>query len=114
MSIVVTPGEARPGQKVHISVPDCAVGPTEHSAASAAFTRDVVLSGKADTGDADAVLRKELKPGTYAITAHCGAAQSVRGQVVVRGGTGDMAPYWLLGVLLVAAGAGILLLRRRA
>jgi hypothetical protein len=82
-TILVTPGSPHPGQKIHISVPGCSTGPTPHTAESAAFTRTVTLYGKADTGDADPTIKKELKPGTYPISADCGAGHVVRGQVVV-------------------------------
>jgi hypothetical protein len=116
-TIVVTPDAPRPGQKVHISVSGCSVGPTPHTATSAAFTGTVALYGKADTGNADAVIRQELKPGTYPITAHCGA-NTVRGQIAVRtAGRGGPSPdYWLIAtvVLILVAIAGVLLrLRRR-
>ncbi|MCO6004427.1 LPXTG cell wall anchor domain-containing protein [Actinoallomurus purpureus] len=82
-SISVTPDTPRPGQRIHISVPDCSVGPTAHTARSQAFTHDVALYGKADTGEADPRIKKDLRPGTYAITASCGNGRTVRGQVVV-------------------------------
>ena len=93
-TIPVTPSSPHPGQKVHISVPGCGVGPTAHTAMSEAFTRDVTLYGKADTGDADPMIKKELKPGTYPITAFCGGTLTVHGQVVVtgKGGTQPEKP----------------------
>jgi hypothetical protein len=114
-TIVVTPGSPHAGQRVHISVPDCGVGPEPHEATSAAFTAVVTLSGKADTGHADPTIRKDLKPGTYAITAHCGAAGTIRGQLVIKPAA-DSAPYWVAAAALVilAGGAGVLLLRRRS
>jgi hypothetical protein len=114
-TIVVTPASPRAGQRVHISVPECGVGPEPHEATSAAFTADVTLSGKADTGDADPMIRKDLKPGTYAIAAHCGAAGTVRGQLVIKPAADD-APYWVAAAALVvlAGGAGVFLLRRRS
>jgi hypothetical protein len=114
-TIVVTPDSPRAGQRIHISVPECGVGPEKHEATSAAFTADVMLSGKADTGGADPMIRKDLKPGTYAITAHCGAAGIVRGQLVIKPAP-DSAPYWVAAALVVvlAGGAGVLLLRRRS
>ena len=81
--IDVTPNTPHAGQRIHISVPDCSVGPTPHIAKSEAFTRDVTLYGKADTGDGDPRLKKDLRPGTYAITASCGNGRTVRGQIVV-------------------------------
>jgi hypothetical protein len=116
-SIVVTPDAPRPGQKVHISVSGCSVGPSAHTATSAAFTGTVALHGKADTGNADAVIRQELKPGTYPITAHCGAT-TVRGEIAVRtaGRNGPSPDYWLIATaaLILAAIAGTLVrLRRR-
>lgn len=118
--IVVTPSAPHPGQRVHISVPGCSIGPTAHTAVSAAFPADVTLHGKADTGDADVLIRPELKPGTYAIAAHCGTS-TVRGRIAV---TGDVVPaarhdgktdYWLLVVpaLVLAVVGGAFLLRRR-
>jgi hypothetical protein len=93
-TILVTPSSPHPGQKIHISVPGCGVGPTAHTAMSEAFTRDVTLYGKADTGDADPMIKKELKPGTYPITAFCGGTLTVHGQVVVtgKGGTQPEKP----------------------
>src|SRR4051794_35525755 len=82
--IHVSPGEARPGQRVHITVPDCGVGPTPHTAASDAFTGRATLYGKADTGEADAWIKNGLAPGTYRITASCGAS-TVLGQLTVAG-----------------------------
>jgi hypothetical protein len=118
-TIVVTPGEPRPGQRVHISVPDCSTGPTAHTAVSAAFPGVVTLHGKADTGDADITLKPDLKPGTYAITAHC-EARTVQGQIAVvsdnAGGHEGQTNYWLLAVpavVLAAMAAAFLLLRRR-
>jgi hypothetical protein len=123
-NIVVTPGAPRPGQRVHISVPGCSTGPTPHTAASTAFTGDVLLYGKADTGDADPMIRQELKPGTYPITAHCGANHTVQGQVAVAASAPSAgheqdrrtADYWLLAsaAVILAAIAGAVLLRRRA
>jgi LPXTG-motif cell wall-anchored protein len=81
--IDVTPNTPHAGQRIHISVPDCSVGPTPHIAKSEAFTHDVTLYGKADTGDGDPRLKKDLKPGTYAITASCGNGRTVHGQIVV-------------------------------
>jgi hypothetical protein len=120
-TIVVTPSAPRPGQRVHISVPGCSTGPTEHTAVSAAFPGVVTLHGKADTGDADITLRPDLNPGTYAITAHC-EARNVQGQIAVvsdnAGGHERPANYWLLAVpalvLAVIAGAFAALRRRRA
>jgi hypothetical protein len=123
-SIVVTPDAPRPGQRVHISVPGCSTGPTPHTAASTAFTGDVLLYGKADTGDADPMIRQELKPGTYPITAHCGANHTVQGQIAVAAGAPSAGPeqdrrtadYWLIAsaAVILAAIAGAVLLRRRA
>jgi hypothetical protein len=122
-SIVVTPDAPRPGQRVHISVPGCGTGPTPHTANSAAFAGDVTLYGKADTGDAEPTIRQELKPGTYPITAHCGANHTVLGAISVaadRPSAGHeharrTADYWLLAsaALILAAIAGTILLRRR-
>ncbi|MEV0401549.1 LPXTG cell wall anchor domain-containing protein [Actinoallomurus sp. NPDC050550] len=81
--IDVTPNTPHAGQRIHISVPGCSVGPTPHIAKSAAFTHDVTLYGKADTGDGDPRLKKDLPAGTYAITASCGNGRTVRGQIVV-------------------------------
>jgi hypothetical protein len=117
-TIVVTPGSPHPGQQVHISVPDCSTGPTAHTAVSAAFPDVVTLHGKADTGNADITLKTDLKPGTYEITAHCGA-KTVQGQITVvsdsTGGHEQKTNYWLLAVpaLIIAAIAGALLLLRR-
>ena len=119
-TIVVTPSTPHPGQQVHISVPDCGTGPTAHVAVSAAFTANVTLYGKADTGDADPTIRQELKPGTYPITAYCGAS-TVQGKISVTaddrpsaghdGGTNN----WLLVVLavVIAGVAAVFLLGRR-
>jgi hypothetical protein len=122
-NIVVTPTAPHPGQRVHISVPGCSTGPTPHTAISAAFTGDVTLYGKADTGDADPTIRQELKPGTYPITAHCGANHTVQGQIAVaanvpsagHGQDRRTADYWLLAsaAVILAAIAGAVLLRRR-
>jgi len=117
-TIVVTPDAPHPGQQVHISVPDCSTGPTAHTAVSAAFPDVVTLHGKADTGDADITLRPDLKPGTYAITAHCGT-KNVRGQIAVVSGNGggpeEKPNYWLLAVpaAVIAAIAGAFVLLRR-
>ncbi|MFB9832572.1 hypothetical protein [Actinoallomurus acaciae] len=109
-SITVTPGSPHVGQQVHISVPGCATGPTTHVAVSPAFTANVTLYGKADTGDADPTIRQELKPGSYPITAYCGAG-TVNGTVSVvaddnpSGGQGGGASNWpLIVVLVVVAG----------
>lgn len=108
-TIVVTPGAARPGQQVHISVPDCGIGPTAHVAVSAAFTGNVTLFGKADTGDADPTIRQDLKPGVYPVTAYCGA-RTVQGQISVVAGRpsaghdGKTNNWLLVLVALVAAG----------
>jgi hypothetical protein len=116
--IVVTPGAPHPGERVHISVPGCSVGPTEHTAVSAVFPADVTLHGKAETGDADVTIRPDVKPGTYAIAAHCGTT-TVQGRIAVTGESGQPArrktDYWLLivPVLVLAAVAGVFLLRRR-
>lgn len=136
-TIPVTPSTARAGQKVHISVPGCSVGPTEHVAKSPAFVHDVSLYGKADTGDADPIIRHGLRPGAYPITAHCGGTHIVRGQVTIigpaapapsptapspsaapaatRGAQPSNTAYWLLGGALVVAagGAAALLFHRR-
>jgi hypothetical protein len=122
-NIVVTPAAPHPGQRVHISVPGCGTGPTPHTAVSAAFTGDVTLYGKADTGDGDPTIRQELKPGTYPITAHCGANHTVQGQIAVAANVPSAghqqnrrtADYWLLAsaALILAAIAGAVLLRRR-
>jgi hypothetical protein len=123
-TIVVTPTAPRPGQKVHISVPGCGTGSTPHTAVSAAFTRDVTLHGKADTGDADPTIKQGLKPGTYPITAHCGTNHTVVGQIAVTagdrpsGGPGQPESHtadWFLvaTAIVIAAIASALLLRRR-
>lgn len=118
-SIVVTPSAPQAGQKIHISVPGCSTGPTPHTATSDAFTSAVPLYGKADTGDADAVLRQGLKPGTYPITAHCGAS-TVEGQIAVAGPVaphrGPSPEYWLIAAvaLILASLAGTVVRRRRA
>jgi hypothetical protein len=118
-SIVVTPSAPQAGQKIHLSVPGCSTGPTPHTATSDAFTSTVPLYGKADTGDADAVLRQDLKPGTYPITAHCGAS-TVEGQIAVAGPVaphhrGPSPEYWLIAAvaLILAALAGTVVRRRR-
>ena len=123
-TIVVTPAAPRPGQRVHISVPDCGTGRTAHTVASTAFTGDVTLYGKADTGDADPTIRPDLKPGTYPITAHCGTNRTVRGQLAIGPGRrpsgGQERPEshtvdWLLAAaaIAIAAIAGVFLLRKR-
>lgn len=120
-TIDVTPSSSHPGEKVHISVPGCGVGPSSHVAVSPAFAGNVALFGKADTGDADPVIRQELKPGVYPITAYCGTS-TVRGQISVTAGKGPSAGddgktngWLLLVVALVIAGvaATFLLGRRR-
>lgn len=120
-TIVVTPGTTRPGQRIHISVPGCSVGPTAHVAMSAAFTTSVTLYGKAENGDADPTIRQEARPGTYPITASC-AGGLVKGQVTVEdqnGGTPgvqtDNTNTWLiiLAVLVLAVVAGVFVLPRR-
>lgn len=111
-SITVTPGSPHAGQQVHISVPGCATGPTAHVAVSPAFTANVTLYGKADTGDADPTIRQELKPGSYPITAYCGAG-TVNGTVSVvadgnpSGGQGGGPNNWLLIVVFVVV-AGVI------
>jgi hypothetical protein len=123
-TIVVTPSAPRPGQKVHISVPGCGTGATPHTAVSAAFTGNVTLYGKADTGDADPTIKQVLKPGTYPITAHCGANHTVVGQVAIAAGDRPSAGHerptshtmdWLLVAvaIVIAAIASALLLRGR-
>jgi hypothetical protein len=119
-TITVTPDSAHPGQKVHISVPGCSAGPTAHVAVSAAFTGNVTLYGKADTGDADPMIRQELKPGTYPVTAYCGA-RTVQGQISVTAddrpsaGHDDKTNNWLLIVvgLVIAGVLTVFLLGRR-
>lgn len=129
-TIPVTPSTPRPGQRVHISVPDCSVGTRPHTAKSAAFARDVTLYGKSDTGDADPTIKQGLAPGTYPITAYCEGTRTVRGEVTVAGGpsespaggttptpaasergTGSAVAYWMLGAAaaIVIAGAGAVL-----
>jgi LPXTG-motif cell wall-anchored protein len=118
-TIDVTPSSSHPGERVHISVPGCSAGPTAHIAVSPAFTGNVTLFGKADTGDADPVIRQELKPGVYPITAYCGAS-TVQGQIsIIAGdrpsaGDGKTNNWLLLVVALVIAGvAGVFLIGRR-
>ncbi|MEV5708801.1 hypothetical protein [Actinoallomurus sp. NPDC052274] len=91
--IAVSPHSPRPGQRIHISVPDCSVGPTAHIAKSPAFTRDVALYGKADTGEGDPRIKKDLSPGKYAIVASCGAGRTVHGEVVVTERVGRTGPH---------------------
>jgi hypothetical protein len=126
--IRVSPGEARPGQRIHITVPDCGVGPTRHTATSDAFTHRATLHGKADTGEADPRIKKGAAPGTYSIKATCGAS-TVLGQVVVaghrpaagapptapRGGHESNGPYWAFAAALVllAGGGALVAVRRR-
>jgi hypothetical protein len=81
--ISISPHSPHPGQRIHISVPGCSVGPTAHVAKSAAFTHDVTLYGKADTGEGDPKLKKNLRPGPYAIIATCDNGSTVHGEVVV-------------------------------
>jgi hypothetical protein len=97
---------------VHLSVPGCSVGPTAHVAVSPAFVSNVALYGKTDTGNGDPTIRQDLRPGTYPITAYCGAG-TVQGQVAIvpddhpSGGAGTSANNWLLVVvILVVAGVG--------
>lgn len=120
-TIDVTPSSSHPGERVHISVPGCGVGPTSHVAISPAFTGNVALFGKADTGDADPTIRQELKPGVYPITAYCGT-NTVQGQISVTPGNrpsagddGKTNNWLLLVVAVVIAGvaATFLLGRRR-
>jgi hypothetical protein len=120
-TIVVTPGSPHPGQKVHISVNGCSTGPTAHTATSQAFTGDVTLYGKADTGDADPMIRPDLKPGTYPITAHCGT-KNVQGQISVTAddrpsaGHDERMNNWLLlvvAVVIAGVASAFLLGRRR-
>lgn len=128
-TIFVTPGSAHPGQKIHISVPDCGVGSTPHIATSAAFARNITLYGKSDTGEGDPTIKKDLAPGTYPITATCEPGQTAHGQVVVAvahptataspataGGGSTSIAFWALGtaMLVIAACAGILLARARS
>lgn len=115
----VTPDAAWPGQTVHISVPDCAVGQVRHTATSSAFAHAAALYGKADTGEADTMIKKGLAPGSYRIAASCGPHHTVLGQVVVAGRRRPAAPShgddnWALPALLVlAAGGGAVLLAIR-
>jgi hypothetical protein len=81
--ISISPHSPHPGQRIHISVPGCSVGPTAHVAKSVAFTHDVTLYGKADTGEGDPKLKKNLRPGPYAIVASCGNGSTIHGEVVV-------------------------------
>jgi hypothetical protein len=124
--IRVSPGEAHPGQRIHITVPGCAVGPTRHTATSAAFAHRATLHGKADTGEADPRIKPGLTPGTYRIEAFCGTHHTVLGQVVVAqhrptaapkaspGRSDSNGPYWALAaVLALLAGGGALLAVRR-
>jgi hypothetical protein len=137
-TIPVTPGSPHPGQRVHISVPDCGAGRSPHTATSAAFASTVTLYGKSDTGEADPTIRRDLAPGTYPITAFCDASRTVRGQVVVTGITARPSPqhaasvgsspaasrtphdstgaYWVLGAVAaaLAAGAAVMLIRARS
>lgn len=119
--IHVSPGQARPGQRVHLTVPDCAVGPTRHTATSDAFTGRTTLYGKADTGEADVRLKDGLAPGAYRITASCGTS-TVLGQVVVPGErrhtvnphrSESYAAYWAAVAAALAGGAALLIARRR-
>jgi hypothetical protein len=115
-TITVTPSSSHPGDRVHISVPGCGTGPTAHVAISRAFTGNVTLFGKADTGDADPTIRQELKPGVYPITAYCGSS-TVQGQISITAGdrsTGGSGLWPLLVVVLVIAGvAGAFVFGRR-
>jgi LPXTG-motif cell wall-anchored protein len=126
--IRVSPGEASPGQRVHITVPDCGVGPTRHTVTSRAFAHRATLYGKAETGKADPRIKSGLAPGTYGIKAFCGERRTVLGQVVVAGQhrpaagpaasarrSGSNGPYWALAAVLavLAGGAGLFALRRR-
>lgn len=118
--IRVSPGEARAGQQVHLTVPDCAVGPTRHTATSPAFTHRATLHGKADTGEADTRIRYGLAPGTYRITASCGA-NTLFGRVVVAGppprpaqrSGGSNGVYWVLAAAAATGGGALLIARLR-
>jgi hypothetical protein len=136
-TIPVTPGSPHPGQRVHISVPDCGTGRSPHTATSAAFASTVTLHGKSDTGEADPTIRGDVAPGAYPITAFCDAHRTVRGQVVVAGNPATPAPRgvpsagtspaasgtahdstgvsWMLGAVaaVMAGGAGVMLIRAR-
>lgn len=85
--IAVSPAAPLPGERIHISVPGCSVGPTPHVARSDAFTRPVTLYGKGGTGEGDPRLKQGLRPGPYVITASCGGS-TVHGQVAVVAGGG--------------------------
>ncbi|MGI5165426.1 hypothetical protein ACQEU3_13810 [Spirillospora sp. CA-253888] len=80
--VAVSPKTAQPGQRVELRVPGCAVGAQRHWATSPAFTGKVVLGGKADFGTGVATLKKGLRAGSYAVTAHCGP-RTVTGKVKV-------------------------------
>jgi hypothetical protein len=130
-TIHVTPDSARPGQRIHLSVPGCGAGASPHSATSTAFTQAITLYGKSDTGEGDATIRAGLSPGTYPISAKCDATHVVRGQILVAG-NGGRAPqpsatpakpaggsgagYWVLGAVafLVAIGATVVFARNRS
>jgi hypothetical protein len=101
--ISISPHSPHPGQRIHISVPGCSVGPTAHVAKSAAFAHDVTLYGKADTGEGDPKLKKNLRPGPYAIVVSCGNGSTVRGEVVVVAKGGKPGPTGMPSSVLPAS-----------
>jgi hypothetical protein len=80
--IKVSPGTARPGQRVELTVRGCSVGPDRHWARSTAFTKDVTLQGKGADGLAEATIKKSIGSGSYDIVAHCGS-KKVTGHVKI-------------------------------
>ncbi|WP_067489012.1 hypothetical protein [Actinomadura hibisca] len=80
--VTVAPKVAQPGQRVELRVPGCAVGAQRHWASSPAFAGNVTLGGMADFGTGVATLKKDVRPGSYTVTAHCGP-RTVTGKVKV-------------------------------
>ncbi|MQY06062.1 hypothetical protein [Actinomadura macrotermitis] len=80
--VEVSPGVARPGQRVGLTVPGCSVGTQRHWAESKVFTGPVTLGGKADAGLGTATVRHGAAAGTYKIVAHCGA-RTLTGRIKV-------------------------------
>ncbi|MDL4777640.1 hypothetical protein [Actinomadura xylanilytica] len=70
--IAVEPDVARPGQRIELEVRGCAAGTQRHWAGSPAFTGDATLGGRNDQGRTVARLRRDIKPGTHTVVAHCG------------------------------------------
>lgn len=129
-SVIVTPGQARPGQQITLQVTECQ---TDGVATSDAFSGNATLDGAEEVeGRAGlATIGTHTAPGTYQILVHCGDINAV-GRVVVLagsaptphggadtglgGGAGEAQTVLLAagGFLLAgAAGAGVMAARRR-